>query len=488
MKTRLLKLLSLVFAAVLTFSCLSFAGCEQGKQDDDGAGNTVTTDGDETKYESDDLPSNLNFGGKVIKILTWEETKADDFSNTLNGDTINDAVYKSRQSVASRLNVTFDVTALAGSWDYRTQFVTSLEAYIQSGFAFDIVGQYTPTAALTATRGLALNLSELKYLNFNKPWWPGNLTESCRIGDNLYFCSGDITPTCINAIGSVFINLDLMEQYHIDEDIYKVVSEGDWTLEKLKTMFTGVVGTGEGAELDRYGVLIANRGIYDNLFYAGGLTYVSHDRDTNMLMLNEELLSVKMDNWYAACQSLLFDTPDVTYIGEYDENQTVENTFMSEKAIVYMSQELNDAKKYLRAAEFNFAVAPYPKYDTNQTEYHTITGYWVTMFSIPPTVSNKDEAAAVLEALGSSGYRSMTPKIYEEAFQYRFLQNYKNAEMLDLIHDCMTYDTGRIFSDDIAMFNLFRAAFYKETSWSTTVASKSDTWQSNIEKINSVLG
>ena len=486
MKARILKFLSLAFALLLLLSCA--VGCKRGGEESGDTVNTVSTGGAEDDgYVKDDLPDDLDFGGKAVKILTWEETRADDWADNLNGETINDATYKSRQEVAARLNVTFDVSAQQGSWDFRNQFSTNLEAYIQSGLAFDIVGQYTPTAALTATRGLAINMADLKYLNFEKPWWPGDLMESCRIGDNLYFCSGDITPTCINAIGTVFVNLDLMEQYKIEEDIYEVVESGEWTLEKCKTMFTGKVGTGEGADLETYGVIIANRGIYDNFFYGGGLTYVTHD-DKNQLVLNEDVVGEKMDNWYKACQSFLIDNPDVTYLMEYDEEQTIENTFMNGKSIVYMSQVLTDAKQYLRAAEFNFAVVPYPKYDTDQTQYHSITGYWVTMFSIPPTVEDADMAAAVLEALGSSGYRSMTPKIYEESFQYRFLQNEKNAKMLDLIHDTMTYDTGRIFSDDIAMFNLFRAAYDKDTSWTTTLAKKLDIWQANIEKVNSILG
>ena len=484
MKARMFKILSLVCVGAILISSTLSCSKEEGNEEETTA---VSTSATEDKYVKDDLPDDLDFGGKVVKILTWEETKSEDWPDAQKAEVINDATYFSRQEVAERLNVVFDVSAQPGSWDFRNQFSTNLEAYILSGVAFDLVGQYTPSAAITATRGLAINMADLKYLNFEKPWWPGDMMESCRIGDNLYFCSGDITPTCITAIGTVFVNLDLMEQYKIKEDIYEVVENGEWTLEKCKTMFTGLVGTNEGSQKDKYGVIIANRGIYDNFFYAGGLTYVSHDTN-NQLVLNESIIDEKMDNWYKACQSFLHDNPDVTYLTEFGEDQTIENTFMNGKSIVYMSQVLTDAKQYLRGAEFNFAVVPYPKYDTNQKDYHSITGYWVTMFSIPPTVEDADMAAAVLEALGSSSYRKMTPKIYEESFQYRFLQNEKNAEMLDLIHDSMTYDTGRIFSDDIAMFNLFRAAYDKSTSWPATLASKLDVWQANIESVNSILG
>ena len=98
-----------------------------------------------------------------------------------------------------------------------------------------------------------------------------------------------------------------------------------------------------------------------------------------------------------------------------------------------------------------------------------------------------EHAGAVLEALGSSSYTHLTPKVYEESFQHRFLQTPENAEMLDLIHDSIVYDSGRLFADDIAMFNLFRNAYY-DTEWRTLYGERYTIWMANIERVTVKLG
>ena len=140
----------LLLLLVMLLSVGSLAGCKtntegQGK---DEASTTVDNQEDDG-FVKDDLPE-LDFEGRAIRILTWEETSEVDWASVLNGENINDATYLSRQSVANRLNVTFDVSAQPGSWDYRMQFSTNLEAYMNSGIQFDLIGQYTPAAALTA--------------------------------------------------------------------------------------------------------------------------------------------------------------------------------------------------------------------------------------------------------------------------------------------------------------------------------------------------
>ena len=109
------------------------------------------------------------------------------------------------------------------------------------------------------------------------------------------------------------------------------------------------------------------------------------------------------------------------------------------------------------------------------------------MFSIPYNAKDFDMSGAVLEALGSDAYRELTPKIYEDAFQHRFLNTNENAQMLDLIHDSIVYDTGRIFADDIAMFNMFRWAAY-DVSWQTKLTENKEIWEANIEKVSVALG
>ena len=217
MKRSIFRIFLFLLAVALFCSC--FAGCKSGKEEETTESHdTMATV--EDKYEADNLPDDLDFGGQEIKVLTWEETKADDWSDDLNGEVINDATFKSRAFVSERLNITFNISAQKGSWDYRTQFASNLESYMLSGLSFDLVGQYTPTAALTATRGLLTDLSDLDYINFDNPWWPSSLMDVIGIGDSMYFASGDASVNVLHMMYCTMYNKDLIEQYKkLDADL-----------------------------------------------------------------------------------------------------------------------------------------------------------------------------------------------------------------------------------------------------------------------------
>ena len=219
---------------VLIFVATGLFGCRKNSSNEEktsyGSSNATTTQG---KYISDDLPSDLNYDGKTVTIVTWEETREDDFPAELTQNIISYETYYSRMRVEKRLNVDLSIISYNGSWDFRDKYIKQLEAALTSGsLEVDIVGSYTPAAAIGAIRGLFGNLNDNEYLNFDKPWWPGNIVESVSIGNNLYFCSGDITPTCINAIGSVFINLDMYTDLKIEGNLYEIVNNYEWTMEK----------------------------------------------------------------------------------------------------------------------------------------------------------------------------------------------------------------------------------------------------------------
>ncbi len=473
-KTVLLILLSAILL-------LSLAGCgdrgqhpvETGGSDADGS----VTD----KYQADNLPDDLDFDGQPFRVFTWTEAKEDDWQSTASGDMIPHAVYTGRESVAERLDIVFDVVDQVGNWDNRDIFTSNLQAYLLANYRIDLVDQYTPAAAIGAMKGLYANLNNISYLDFNQPWWPGNIQNSCAIGENVYFCSGDITMTNINNMGSLFVNLDLWKSYGIEDDIYQLVRDRKWTMEKLQEVALGRVAD----EGDRFGLFICWRSAYDNLFYGAGMTFTSRD-DNNQLVISPDISSQKMDDWYQTCLNLLYNNPDVTS-GNIRTDLTIENTFMNQKALIYMSTNMSDTRIYLKNATFDFAVVPYPMYDLRQGEYYSLTSYGVSMFSIPYNVQNAELSGAVLEALGSAGYRYITPKVYEESFQHRFLQSPENSEMLDLIHDSVVYDAGRFFADDIGMFNLFRRS-HENVDWTSYYQTNYEVWEAAVQRVSIKLG
>lgn len=435
----------------------------------------------------DDLPGGLNFGGKVFKVYSWSEAKDLDWYGEYSAELVNGAVYESREFVAERLGIVFEHTTKAGHWAGRETFITNLENSINSGVTFDLVSQYTPAAAVGAMKGLYQDLNQVDYLNFDQPWWPGNIRESCSIGDQVYFCSGDLSQTGITEMGTILVNLDMWKSLGIEESIHDIVLNYEWTLEKMMTLTLGIIEEAENRADQKYALIFGGGGVADHIFYGAGMTFVTHDSD-GLLQLSQDLETQKAVNLYANIRDLVRYYPEV---GKLDGTTSIGTTFAESNALMYMSLRLLDVQTYLLDVDFDYAVVPYPMFDDQQEKYYSIAGYSVSMFSIPRTSADPDMTGAVMEALGSSGYQTITPAVYEKAFRLRYMQNSQNAELLDLIRDSVIYDSGRIFADDIAMYNLFRNAFYeKYQEWTTLKAAyqDGDVWRINIEKVNLKLG
>ncbi len=509
MKT-LSKVLSLLLALIMLGSVM--IGCKNSNDGKDDSETSVTTTAgsggsnvelDENGYEKDTLPADINYEGRELNVLHWQEAATEDWvEKATPGAIVEEAVVARQKAVEQRLNVKFVVnSSVAGNWAQRNAFIRTLEGETDAATSgIDLVGQYMPVAPAVALRGIYGDLSNNQYLNFSKPWWPDNVVNSCSVAGSTYFITGDATPTTVTMMGNVFINLEMYESFGGNRnDIYETVKSGNWTMDYLKKMALDKVGidvSDSTKPLERdYGILFDHSGCYDNLFYGAGFVTVEHDANDLLVLSDDIINSERLSTWFQVCQDLLYDNPDVALGGALFTEQgvtftagaTFKDLFATGQALVYMNGVIYDIQSTLRTLDFDFAVAPYPKYDKNQENYATVTGNWNTFYAIPYNVKDFDCVCIALEALGSEGYRSLIPTIYEDTFQYRFFETEENAEMLDIIRDSLIYEPGRTFCESIQVFNIFRGAAEEDTVWSN-VTNNQNTWQNNIDKINEKLG
>ncbi|MBO5701732.1 MAG: extracellular solute-binding protein [Clostridia bacterium] len=439
---------------------------------------------DENGYELDRLPE-LNYNDEEFVIFTWSNQVMWEWNEDgeTTGDKIHDAIYNRQVRTEERLGIKIVISKQNGDWDHRNSFITAVEANVESGNqdAFDLVGQYTPAAPIGAMKNLYTNLSDAEYLDWERPWWPQDIQESCHINNNVYFITGDITGTLVRNIHCIIGNLDLANNHNLP-NLYELVENKEWTMAKFAELSLGTI---QGINPDGtacYSVTFPNNVEYDSLFYGAGFRFVDHDADGNLVM-SEELDSDRLETWYQTCQSFLLDNADVEILAI---NGT--NGFTSGNVLFHCGG-ISDVQNSLQDVNFDFAVLPFPLYDENQEEYYTITSYWVSMYSIPTNAPDPAKSAAVLECLSSYGYRYITPVIYQEAFQYRYLDTLENATMFDLLHNTLVFDPGRLFADQLNCFAAFRqAAQTAYTSWNSYYAKNSKLWGRSLENIISTLG
>lgn len=439
---------------------------------------------DENGYEIDRLPE-LNYNNEEFVIFTWSNQVQWEWNEDgeTNGDKIHDAIYNRQVRTEERLGIEIVLSKQNGDWNNRNSFITTVESNVSSGSqdAFDLVGQYTPAAPIGAMKNLYINLSEVEYLDWERPWWPADIQESCHINNNVYFITGDITGTLVRNIHSLICNLDLADSYQLP-NVYDLVDNKEWTFEKFAEISLGTI---QGINPDgspSYSVTITDNVHYDSLFYGADFRFVEHDADGKLTM-SDELASDRLETWYQICHNFLYENDDVALLGANGANGFASGN------VLFHGGTIADVQNFLQDVNFDFAVLPYPMYDKDQENYRTITSYWVSMYSIPTNANDPSRSAAVLECLSSYGYRYLTPVLYQEAFQYRYLDTLENARMFDLLHNTLVFDPGRLFSDQLKCFSAFREAAKTDySSWSSYYAKQTKLWDGYLQKIITTLG
>ena len=202
-----LALAALIFA--LTFA----AGCGGDTPASDEttaiADVTAETESAETDRSQipDDLPDDLDFGGEEFTIhVRGDETSYEDFFSELTGDIIDDVIYNRNRAVEERLNTAISVYRGKG-WETYNDELKNIRNAVQAGDdSWDVIAGWSARIPIVANEGLFLNLYELPYLNLDREWWVQTLKEELTIGGKLYFATGDITLTLLEAAYVICFN------------------------------------------------------------------------------------------------------------------------------------------------------------------------------------------------------------------------------------------------------------------------------------------
>ena len=96
--------------------------------------------------------------------------------------------------------------------DFKDKYVAVAQASIQAGDgAYDIYAAYSRTIGASVVNALTRPLEKSAYIDYEKPWWPDNLTEESMIHDRLYFVSGDLSTNVLHMMYCIYYNRQMAE-------------------------------------------------------------------------------------------------------------------------------------------------------------------------------------------------------------------------------------------------------------------------------------
>lgn len=455
---------------------------------------TTTTSGNETTsepvedslFESDDLPADLKFGGKTLKINVQETRLKQYYIEEETGDIVDDSIYTARRNVEDRLDVVLEYpTGAYLTWADRSTYIDQIMSSVMAGADdFDVLCSSTFIAEFMA-RGILTDISETPYLNFDKPWWSKGMIDAVTFNGVIPFVTGDISIGLIKSMMCMYFNKDLAADFKV-EDLYDKVFAGDWTLDTfestIKDVYNDVNGNTQKDNEDTFGFVLEGSN-YASGFYSSC--------DMSALAPVDGKISFVYDSAHCVdvVQRLvsILHNLDSVYIHSGDEQ-----TYLAEEALfnngnVLITGGWIGCSESYRDLDFDYGIIPYPKCDENQNDYKTTLLGIYSKFAIPVTCDDTELAGAVLEALGSEFYRTVTPTYFETALKVKYARDDETAQMFDLIRGSVSPDLGVCFTyptDNLADIQFKNAVNNGGENWASRMESIKSTSEEKINTIN----
>ena len=444
-------LVLLLCAAMLLPACGKDTQPETESTADTDTVQHIETEPEETTRATmrDNLPSDLRYNGEtVVYYVRGDENCIAEFQiEEMTGEVVNDALYQRNIDVSERLNVKLE-TAVGNGWQAYGATIGAIRASIQaSDGAYDVIAGWSAQIPSLSLEGLFLDAQTIPYLDLEMPWWNQSCRTELKIGNRLFFVTGDLTQTIIESMYVYTFNQKVADDLGI-EDPYTVVNEGRWTLDYVRKQTGDIAndlnGDGKMDKYDSWGLATFQINGMDNYMQGARVSLMRRDADgMPVLDVDMERMTSLVEKVYALC----FENPGC-YVAEGTEGSIAFTAFKEDRAL-YTTMSMSNVRGDLAEMESDFGILPYPKLDETQSQYGTRVQDSLTLFSVPIDCRKVDISGAVMEAIAAENYRRVTPTVYDVAMKKKYSRDPESAAMIDLIQQSVLINFESIYNESI---------------------------------------
>ena len=400
-----------------------------------------------TEAVTDDrAPLNLpeaDFGGESLRFLEYDFNtfvRYHDFAYAEDsaGELVNDAVFARNSMIEERYNCKIESQLDADPVAMTRKFVTA------GADDYDVAELYINNAMTMAMEGMFLNWYELPSVNMKAEWWDQEIQRDLAMYNKIYVMTGDISLFDEELNFCVYFSKKTAENYDIP-DLYQLVRDDQWTLEKMHTLGKSVSadlnGDGVRDEHDRFGVL-TNADLLHLYFYASGCSIVTlDDNGVPGFSVDNERAMDAAARWL----EFLNDSDTVLWASRCSDTWTTLDRIYMEDRTLFRPGSIFDIQTY-RSMNGDFGILPYPKLDETQEEYsHIIASAYCPALCIPTTNTGIDRTGFLLEALAYESRDTVTEAYYDVNLYTKMTRDDESGEMLDIIFSTKRYDLGWVF-------------------------------------------
>lgn len=294
--------------------------------------------------------------------------------------------------------------------------------------------------AASVSDGIYNELLGIDNVDWSKPWYDQSFISATSVSGKLFFMDSAISTQSANETSAIFCNKTLAEKYQLG-DLYSLVRDGKWTMDKLYDFYTladsDLDGDGKiNEETDQYG-LGGNKGISYIFFKGMGGDFIRSEKDGLKLVFGEEANISRMTDVLTrfSPNTILFEKKNYANKKAFSDSRLL--------FFVYALGSIN----WMRDLSFDFAILPIPKQNEEQEDYRCNVNCWGNSFMcLPKTVSDVERSSSIADVLSAESYYVLRDAYVENAIKYKYSQSENDTEMINLILDSRVYDIAVLYN------------------------------------------
>ena len=435
------KLITLLLAAVTCLTLL--AGCAESTTEEEIAESATDTVEPEETVDMNYVPEldpNFSVKNKTLKLLinTWHWPADDIWVEEDSDDAVDSAIYKRNHTVMDTYG--FDIQPTLSE-----TVATDVRNADKSGSAdYDCAIFCCMEACPLASEGIFLDLTSVENLNLDKHYWDQDMYEDLSIDHKLFYITGDLSTKAGAGTFIMLYNKRIAQSYDL-ENLYDLVREGKWTIDKLNEIVSahGYQDDGDGqlGIEDTFGMGIQIEVYLALYFGCGGRIIVKDNDDLPVYKLNTEKNLAVVEKVYdlTCVDNKCIDAHKwLNYTGTDD---FASNMAFREGRALFIALNASNVSAF-REMEDDFGVLPCPKFDEAQEDYCSYVYHGASVFCIPRNCTDPAFVGYALEALAAESYKTVTPAYYDKTLYGQYQRDSDSYEMLDIAFRNRLWDLG----------------------------------------------
>jgi hypothetical protein len=425
----------LMLLVMLLGSCAGDDGGNTPGDNNTAAGETSTA------AEAEEIIETVNLDGFELRILTYDKSwfgwaNTDMDTEELNGDVLNDAIFNRTLKTEQNFNATVNFEYVSKTHDVIGPTVLAGDDIYDMAMLFD-------AEIVTAfSNGWLTFWDQFDKINLEDKHWDQDVAKLYNFNGRQVALDGAFSLYNYSTRHCYVFNKEMLADLNVGYNLYKLVDDGGWTLDKLYEIGNAAVkdtdGDGNITPDDTFGISGSVTRHYSALLAGAGVRYADKSEDGSLyfrIASDEYAVSVIQKIVELNVDNHIYDS-GVNDIGSGDL------TLFPNGHTLFQAAYINEVSA-LRDMEADIGILPPPKFNEDQKSYYSLVEGGALSVVLKTLGTDRYENVGILlNALAFYSKQDVIPAYIEILLKSKVSRDDESAAMIELIFDNSFYDLG----------------------------------------------